>query len=302
MSNDHEKNQIIKYFLSSFKNRELCLINFIVFYFKESIIGTTLSQRVRFDLQKNGDIGSLDKILEKFLNETNIDDLKKIKNGNFYINNMFLKIKELKDITKDKRLFNFIKLNNRYNQYYGYYQSYSWNLNFDLPEMELNDILNIHEIIMRNYSKEFILSQIKAKYSELINHKKNLKKYMNDDSFLYWAFNYLNKKTPYFLIGKPINNNDYKESINNYFDNLFLSNNLQYEKEIDAIKKAWQQKQFRDQGKTKKEYHLPLTKQAKKELSMLAMLKNISENSMLEELIHQAYLNEICDENGKSRY
>lgn len=49
-------------------------------------------------------------------------------------------------------------------------------------------------------------------------------------------------------------------------------------------------------------YHLPLTKKAKKELKKLSQVKNLSENLMLEKLINEAYLKEICDENGVSKY
>lgn len=139
-------------------------------------------------------------------------------------------------------------------------------------------------------------------YSNTINYKNNLNKYIENKDFLIWAINYLNN-TPYFSHKySPTTFDEYKETINKHFDNIFISKYLQYVKEINSLKKAWQQKQFRDQGKTKKEYHLPLTKQAKNELSNLAKFNNLSENAVLEKLIHQAYLSEMCDEKGKKQY
>jgi predicted DNA-binding protein len=52
----------------------------------------------------------------------------------------------------------------------------------------------------------------------------------------------------------------------------------------------------------KKQYHLPLTKGAKSELKKLSDFKNKTENEILEELIHQMYLKEMCDEDGKLKY
>lgn len=141
-----------------------------------------------------------------------------------------------------------------------------------------------------------------SKYNEIKTYKNNLNKYINNSVFLEWAQEYIQNKFNITYINN-IHSRDYKKiGLLHYFDMMFYKDQSLYIIQMNALKKAWQQKQFRDQGKTKKEYHLPLTKQAKKELSMLAMLKNISENSMLEELIHQAYRDNICDENGKSRY
>ena len=55
------------------------------------------------------------------------------------------------------------------------------------------------------------------------------------------------------------------------------------------LKNAWAQKKFRDSGKTKKEFHLPLTKQSKNKLQKLSSLKNCSESELLETLINECY-------------
>ena len=52
--------------------------------------------------------------------------------------------------------------------------------------------------------------------------------------------------------------------------------------------------------KQKKLYHLPLTKNTKKELQELSALMNMSENATLEKLIHEKFLEKFYDENGKN--
>lgn len=71
---------------------------------------------------------------------------------------------------------------------------------------------------------------------------------------------------------------------------------------LDKIRKTWQQKKFRDVVKVKNPYHLPLTKQAKKQLDWLAQFNNIRPNIMLEILITKEYERARLDEDGKALY
>lgn len=61
-------------------------------------------------------------------------------------------------------------------------------------------------------------------------------------------------------------------------------------------------KKFRDSNKVKKDYHLPLTKKSKEELAKLSAFKKLSESDILEQLIHQMFLKEMCDEKENSKY
>ena len=71
---------------------------------------------------------------------------------------------------------------------------------------------------------------------------------------------------------------------------------------LQRMSKSWSQQKFRDAGKTKTKHHLPLTKQAKRNLKKLALFKNKSESEILEELINESYLLEMCDDEGKALY
>lgn len=154
-------------------------------------------------------------------------------------------------------------------------------------------------------------NRIKAIYEEIYFHKKNLKKYLDDKNFTDWAYSYLNKKNKEWReihisqkIDYPKTNSqeEYKNIIISFFDIKYYHRKSEYENSLNSLKKAWQQKCFRDKGGIKKLYHLPLTKQAKSELEKLSSLRNQSENKVIEDLIHQMYLKEMCDENGKPLY
>lgn len=71
---------------------------------------------------------------------------------------------------------------------------------------------------------------------------------------------------------------------------------------LQRMSKSWSQQKFRDAGKTKTKHYLPLTKQAKRNLKKLALFKNKSESEILEELINESYLLEMCDDEGKALY
>ncbi|WP_168418077.1 hypothetical protein [Acinetobacter towneri] len=71
---------------------------------------------------------------------------------------------------------------------------------------------------------------------------------------------------------------------------------------IEKMKKSWSQKKYRQSGKTKKNYHLPLTKDCKKKLSKLSELMNKNENEVLEILINERYELDFLDEKGRSKY
>lgn len=71
---------------------------------------------------------------------------------------------------------------------------------------------------------------------------------------------------------------------------------------IEKMKKSWTQQKYREAGKIKTNYHLPLTKDCKDKLKKLSELMNMSENKLLERLINEKYDLEATDENGKFKF
>lgn len=136
------------------------------------------------------------------------------------------------------------------------------------------------------------------------NPKKILKNYINDSSFINWSLDYTENQ--YSIETHPsfpaISINEKIEKLYGYWDHQYYNNEYKYLHDINLLKKAWQQKQFRDKGGLKKPYHLPLTKNTKSQLGALADMMNISEAKVLEKLIDDAYKNEMLNEKGKARY
>ena len=71
---------------------------------------------------------------------------------------------------------------------------------------------------------------------------------------------------------------------------------------IERMKRAWSQKKFRDNGKAKNQYHLPLTRTTKARLEKLAEVKGLSTTAMLDVLINTAYERDCLGENGEELY
>ncbi|MEK6200443.1 MAG: hypothetical protein N2B60_09480 [Psychrobacter sp.] len=71
---------------------------------------------------------------------------------------------------------------------------------------------------------------------------------------------------------------------------------------INNMRRAWSQKKFREAGKTKTKYHLPLTKQSQKRLAKMAAVKGLSETAMLDILINSEYKLKFLNVDGKEIY
>ena len=71
---------------------------------------------------------------------------------------------------------------------------------------------------------------------------------------------------------------------------------------IDKMRRAWSQQKYRDAGKTKKPYHLPLTKQTQEKLKKMAEVKGLSQATMLDILINSAFSLEFIDIDGNERF
>lgn len=67
---------------------------------------------------------------------------------------------------------------------------------------------------------------------------------------------------------------------------------------IDKIKRAWSQKKYNNAGKTKRPYHLPLTKISRERLKKMATIENKSDTTKLNELINFFYESEYMDPQG----
>ena len=128
----------------------------------------------------------------------------------------------------------------------------------------------------------------------------------NNSEQLKWAWEYMTQATKFQIVPQPANDQETYDAILASLDTMSFVNPewRPADKQVflDKIRKAWQQKKFRDADKVKNPYHLPLTKQAKKQLDWLAQFNNIKPNTMLETLITKEYERARLDKNGKALY
>lgn len=125
---------------------------------------------------------------------------------------------------------------------------------------------------------------------------------INNTTQLNWAWTYLYKFLRNVSVPIPVTNEEFYGAILASFDAMSYGHYADKQLFISKMKKTWSQKKFRDSGKAKKPYHLPLTKQAKKKLEELAQLYGVKSNDLLENLISETYKKDILDEKGKKQY
>ncbi len=154
-----------------------------------------------------------------------------------------------------------------------------------------------------NYKVNFI-TKTKLEYPQILTDEKGTK-WINKDNKnqLLWAWEYLqkfNKATNVFF--KPQSNEDYYNAILASLDAMSYEYASDKKLFIDRMKRTWSQKKFRDSGKAKKLYHIPLSKSTQSNLEKLAELKNKRKEQVIEELIIKEYEAIDLDEKGRKIY
>jgi len=136
------------------------------------------------------------------------------------------------------------------------------------------------------------------------NYSKWLKK-----ADLDWVRNYLVEKNLYrYDVENYVGNNNRELRLLASLDAIDIKQGQSYTHSpsktiiIDKMKRAWSQQKYRDAGKTKKPYHLPLTKKTKARLEKMAEVEGLSETAMLDHLINMSYEIDYTDKNGKDLY
>ena len=155
-----------------------------------------------------------------------------------------------------------------------------------------------------------IINAIPKKPDEISTYRVNLNTYLEDLSFIDWCYTYLKKPNNshlnyLYILLTPTNIQERRIFVETVLNLIYIEDDrekLKYIHTLNAIKKAWQQKCFRDEAKTKHKYHLPITKTAKDQLKELATFRNITEGVLLSELIEKEFLKKMCDANGKKLY
>jgi len=158
-------------------------------------------------------------------------------------------------------------------------------------------ILDINSKITLIQNKKIEWGTIKTPEKEIVWLDKSNKMQLT------WAWEYLNKFykniNPFH---PPQNNEELYNAILASFDNQSYGFPSDKKLFMDRMKKTWSQKKFRDSGKAKKPYHIPLTKSTQAQLEKLAKFKNLRKDQVIEELITKEYETTQLDEKGKMKY
>lgn len=159
-----------------------------------------------------------------------------------------------------------------------------------------------------------VLEKVKSIYDQIMNSD-NYSKWLKvgDEHQIQWTKNYLQESNLYLGIG--IDQENFllvRDIVLTSLDLIKYSSSLMSIEKyvpspertlfVDKMKRAWSQQKYRDAGKTKKPYHLPLTKNTKDRLEKMAQVKGLSETAMLDILINRSYEMEYVDIDGKDLY
>jgi len=100
----------------------------------------------------------------------------------------------------------------------------------------------------------------------------------------------------------PIQDSDFKDTVLSIFDKIYDEDKNAYSVLKDKISNAWYQKAYRQKNKGK-EHRYYFTDKANESLKIMAAKEDLTEEKMLEKLIHQhystLYVNQIS---GKDLY
>lgn len=166
-------------------------------------------------------------------------------------------------------------------------------------------------------SKTLFLNNIEKIWFSIFNNE-NYSKWLseNDKDHIKWVKDYLLKTgVCNNIIHDGVSHKDIRSHVlasldlidyprSNLAVNSYITFTSSDRKEIfiDKMKRAWSQQKYRDAGKTKKPYHLPLTKQTHDRLEKMAKIKGLSQTAMLDILINSEYQLRFIDIDGNELY
>ncbi len=138
--------------------------------------------------------------------------------------------------------------------------------------------------------KILLLLEKKNEWTQYKTSEKQIK-WLNptDNDQLVWAWEYLEKQRKHLLIPKPADTNEYHGAVLAAFDELSYGHPSDKRLFMEQMKRTWSQKKFRDSGKAKKPYYLPLTIKTREKLEWLAENSGQKPAEILEQLIHEKY-------------
>lgn len=282
------------------------LINFC----KSSFLDITLFNKLKNDIENNF-------IEEKHFNWINIKDTRLISYLLDSIYHLKLKPAAIYNNIRRELINNEIEItpytpliNNTINLGYsrnnlnilGFYNPPYQNISFFSNDLYLAFTYHIDVLSLAPAEKIKIIDNIRISWEQIINNPNPTKWLQKEDEMqLEWCWDYLQKHNKNMSIFLPYFESDLYNKILILIDKLNFSHPSEKKVFLDTMRKTWSQRKFRASNKTKKPYHLPLTKMTHSKLEDLAKLKNISKEEVIEQLVLKEYSN-FTDQNGKFKY
>lgn len=158
-----------------------------------------------------------------------------------------------------------------------------------IPHEEIITMIDIWPV--NSQMKINYLSEKNKEWADYKTPDKQIKWIKLDDEVqLVWAWEYLESHRKDLIPSKPANMTEYYIAILASLDEMsYHYHTAERQIFIDQMKKTWSQKKYRDSGKAKKPYYLPLTIKTREKLDWLSENSGQKQTAILEQLINESH-------------
>ncbi len=204
-------------------------------------------------------------------------------------------------------------------------RGYLFPIQFNHANVDCNGeiIDEVYEVLDKNYitespitksNKEELMEGVRALWS-VINQDCDYTEWVNEsyEDKVSWLERYLKRKGYYIDTIKATSTLEQRKalclaSLDLMEFKSIVKSSHDYSKSrekadfIDRMNRSWNQKVYRNSGRERKKYHVPLTKETKRRLDELAKAQDIKQAEVLETLINNSYKSKCLDYNGNDKY
>lgn len=153
------------------------------------------------------------------------------------------------------------------------------------------DIIHfINRLINNKYEKIAFIKYIRSTSNEALKHKEMTRWLANDKKLkTEWLSEYLtSNQSGYTQLTMPDSDSRLNDLIS-FFDMLYILNEDRYKWMVINIKRAWNQRTYRERNKTKKQYSINMSHDVGDILDKLSLARNENKNAIVEALIRAEY-------------
>lgn len=158
-------------------------------------------------------------------------------------------------------------------------------------EISKIDIIHVINRIMCDKVKKEELVSVILQHARVIVNNHEITNWLRSDkrSKAQWLSNYLESIQEGYVSLVLNDSSFHADDLLSYFDLLSIINNDRYKLLINNLKKAWNQKMYRDKNVHTKQYSINMSKDIGDILDKLSYIENKNKNEIVETLIRKAY-------------